>query len=153
MRLWVYAILHLDVEDRDGLWHMLRFSTKEVIGWLHPNGWTNQRRDWENLPTALITMRESLSYVPVPGFGKVAMLFPSVIPSVPSDPLIEFTIRVPPAAAHGDRIDWPLLTAYGAESHPTVSCLSRRYGLARPECTQRTPYHPPCCGTCAWRRR
>ena len=116
MRLWVYAILHLDMEDRDGLWHMLRFSTKEVIGWLHPNGWTNQRRDWENLPTALITMRESLSYVPVPGFGKVAMLFPSVIPSVPSDPLIEFTIRVPPAAAHGDRIDWPLLTAYGAES-------------------------------------
>ena len=116
MRLWVYAILHLEVGDRDGLWHTLRFSTEEVIGWLHPTGWTNQRRDWENLPTALNTMRERLSYVPILGLGKVAMLFPSVIPSVPSHPLIEFTIRVPPAAARGDRIDWPLLIAYGAES-------------------------------------
>ena len=52
MRLWVYAILQLKVEDRDGLWHTLRFPTEEVIGWLHPNGWTNFRRDWENLPKA-----------------------------------------------------------------------------------------------------
>ena len=116
MRLWVYAILHLGVGDRDGLWHTLRFSTEEVIRWLHPNGWTNKRRDWENLPTALSTMRDSLSYVPIPGIGKVAMLFPSVIPLVPSDPLVEFTIRVPLAAAHGDRLYWPVLTAYGAES-------------------------------------
>ena len=117
MRLWVYAMLHLAVEDRDGLWHTLRFKTEEVIGWLHPDGWTNiQRRDWENLPKALNTIREKMSYVPVPGLGKVAMLFPSVIPSVPSNPLIEFTIRVPPAAANGDRLYWPLLIAYGAES-------------------------------------
>ena len=116
MRLWVYAILHLDVGDRDGLWHTLRFTTEEVIGWLHPNGWANQRRDWENLPKALITLRDSLAYVPVPGLGMVAMLFPSVIPNVSSDPLVEFTIRVPPSAARGDRIYWPLLIAYGAES-------------------------------------
>ena len=116
MRLWVYAMLHLAVEDRDGLWHTLRFKTEEVIGWLHPDGWTNQRRDWENLPTALNTIREKMSYVPVPGLGTVAMLFPSVIPSVPSHPLIEFTIRVPFAAANGDRLYWPLLIAYGAES-------------------------------------
>ena len=116
MRLWVYAILHLGVEDRDGLWHTLRFPTEEVIGWLHPNGWANKRRDWKNLPKALNDLRDSLSYVPVPGLGTVAMLFPSVIPDDPSDPLVEFTIRVPPAAAHGDRIDWPLLVAYGAES-------------------------------------
>ena len=116
MRLWVYAILHLAVGDRDGLWHTLRFTTEEVIGWLHPNGWANQRRDWENLPKALIALRDSLSYVPVPGLGMVAMLFPSVIPNASSDPLIEFTIRVPPSAARGDRIYWPLLIAYGAES-------------------------------------
>lgn len=116
MRLWVYAILQLKVEDRDGLWHTLRFKTEEVIGWLHPRRWANIRRDWDNLPNALNGMRENLSYVPVPGFGKVAMLFPSVIPLKRSDPLIEFTIRVPPSAANGDRIEWPQLIAYGAES-------------------------------------
>ena len=123
MRLWVYAMLHLKVEDRDGLWHTLRFPTEEVIGWLHPNCWSNQRRDWEKLPAALETMLKRLTYVPVPGIGKVAMLFPSVIPTVSSDPLVEFTIRVPPTAAHGDRIEFPLLIAYGAES----SLLFRAY--------------------------
>ena len=116
MRLWIYAILQLDVKDRDGLWHTLRFPTEEVIGWLHPDGWTNMRRDWKNLPKALNRIRENLSYVLVPGVGQVAILFPSVIPTIPSDPLVEFTIRVPRIAAHGDRILWPLLKAYGAES-------------------------------------
>ena len=152
MRLWVYAILHLDVGDRNGLWHTLRFSTEEVIGWLHPNGWTNQRRDWKNLPKALTALRDSLSYVPVPGLGMVAMLLPSVIPNAPSDPLVEFTIRVPPAAARGDRIYWPLLTTYGAESTRLFRAYLAVSALARPECTQRTPYHPPDSGPGAWRR-
>lgn len=115
LRLFVYALLHLNVDLRDGEWHTIRFDTETVIGWLHPNGWKNIRRDWELLPAALDWMRR-LAYVPVPGFGRVAMLFPSVIPSERSDPLVEFTIRIPPSAAYGDRLDWPLLIRYGAES-------------------------------------
>ena len=46
----------------------------------------------------------------------MAVLFPSVIPRVPSDPLIEFTIRIPRSAAAGDRVDWPRLVSYGARS-------------------------------------
>ena len=115
LRLWVFVLLHLRVKDRDGRWHRLRFSTEEVIGWLYPGGWANRRRDWQKLPDALKAMRR-LAYVPVPGRGHVAMLFPSVIPLLPSDPLIEFTIRIPISAAHGDRIVWPRLITYGARS-------------------------------------
>ena len=116
LRLFVYALLHLDVDDRDGEWHTILRPTDEVIGWLHPHGWRNERRDWHKLPKALHRMRRELSYVPVPGIGSVAMLLPSVIPERRGDPLIEFTVRVPPVAAHGDRLNWPRLLAYGADS-------------------------------------
>ena len=115
LRLFVYALLHLDIAYRNGKWHALPFETETVIGWLHPGGWQNKRRDWDLLPKALDWMRR-LAYVPVPGYGRVAMLFPSVIPSAPTDPLVEFTIRVPSVAAHGDRLEWTLLIRYGAES-------------------------------------
>ena len=115
LRLFVYALLHLDVAFRDGKWHAIPFETETVIGWLHPNGWQNMSRDWDLLPAALDFMRR-LAYVPVPGFGRVAILFPSMIPSAPTDPLVEFTIRIPSVAARGDRLDWLLLTRYGAES-------------------------------------
>lgn len=116
LRLFVYALLHMRISDRDGLWHTYLYPTERVIDWLHPRGWANRRRDWNKLPEALHALRERLSYVPVPGIGYVATLIPSVIPSTPTDPFIEFTIRVPRIAAHGDRIDWPRLVAYGATS-------------------------------------
>ena len=116
LRLFVYALLHLDVADRDGEWHTIRLPTDTVTGWLHPNGWANERRDWDKLPEALRRMSRELSYVPVDGIGYVAMLFPSVIPAKRGDPLVEFTARVPRVAAHGDRLHWPHLLAYGADS-------------------------------------
>ena len=116
LRLFVYALLHLDVADRDGEWHTIRLPTDTVTGWLHPHGWANERRDWDNLPEALRRMSRELSYVPVDGIGYVAMLFPSVIPAKRGDPLVEFTARVPRVAAHGDRLNWPHLLAYGADS-------------------------------------
>ena len=132
MRLFVYALLNLDVADRDGAWHTLALPTlrkhadrlyeatgrrvQSVEEWLHPNGWANERRDWHKLPEALDLVRQRLSYLPVPGVGRVAMLFPSVIPVTRDHPLTQFTIRVPRAAANGDRLNWPRLLAYGAES-------------------------------------
>ena len=118
MRLFVGALLHLGVSQRDGQWRTIRFPSDEVIGWLHPTGWSNRRRDWDKFPKALDSIRERLSYVPVPGIGSVAMVIPSVIPRSPTDPLCEFTIRIPKAAAHGARLDWPLLCRLGTKSAP-----------------------------------
>ena len=116
MRLFVGALLHLAVVERDGQWRTLPFPTEDVIRWIHPNGWANRRRDWERFPKALDDMARQLSYVPVPGIGSVALLFPSIIPRSPSDPLVEFTIRIPSRAATGARIDWEKLCQYGTDS-------------------------------------
>ena len=115
LRLFIGAMLNLKVRDRDGQWHTMPIPTEEVEKWLHPNGWSNRRRDWYRLPEALDAMRE-LAYVPVQGLGSVLMLAPSVIPRQRADPVVEFTIRIPPAAANGARLDWPRLCGYGARS-------------------------------------
>lgn len=128
MRLFVGALLHLSIAERDGEWHTLRFPVFDVqnetgriersgvTSWLHPGGWQNRRRDWSRFPAALDAMRDRLAYVPVQGLGDVAMLVPSVIPRAMSDPIVEFTIRVPRSAARGARISWPRLCEYGTES-------------------------------------
>ena len=107
---------HLAIHERNGLWTPLRFPTFDTPRdeWiaafptlpaealpdrLHSNGWKNRRRDWEQFPAALDAMRERLAYVPVAGFGDVAMMFPR-IPREPSDPFVEFTIRIPRSAAY-----------------------------------------------------
>ena len=132
LALFVFALLHLDVADRDGTWRTLEVATladdarrmQDATGrpwpsaeaWLYgDSGWTNRRRDWHKLPEALERMTK-LAYLPIPGIGRVAVLFPSVIPSARSDPLIQFTIRVPRVAATGDRLNWRRLTEYRRDS-------------------------------------
>jgi len=118
VRLFVGAMLHLPVDDRDGEWRTLRFSLPEVESWLHPGGWdrSNRRRDWHRLPEALMFMRREMGLLAVDGLGWVEILRPTVIPTRPTDPLVEFSIRIPRRAAHGDRIDWPRLAKYGQAS-------------------------------------
>ena len=116
LRLFVGALLHLRVSDRDGEWRTLRFPVAEVERWLHPGGWTNRRRDWQRLPAALADMRRVT--VPLAGVGEVTLVSPTVIPTDPSDPLVEFTVRLPAAAASGARLDWLRLCQYGALSAP-----------------------------------
>ena len=117
MRLFVGALLHLGIPERDGEWHNLRFELAEVEAWLHPDGWdrANRRRDWYKLPEALRAIN-NLAWVYIPGVGDVLMAAASVIPTSPTDPGVEFTIRLPRSAAHGARIDWPTLCNYGKES-------------------------------------
>ena len=116
VRLFIGALLHLDMANRHGYWRTLRLPTNYVVSWLQPNGWANKRRDWQRFPTALTDLRDRLAAVPVPEIGLVTLMYPSVIPQRPSDPWVEFTIRVPLSAARGARIDWPLLCRYGQES-------------------------------------
>lgn len=116
MRLMIGAILHLPISDRDWKWRRLEFTTDEVITWLHPNGWKNRRRDWNNLPAALDVLRNKLSYSYVRGIGSVSLLIPTVIPRNKNENIVEFLVRIPRPAANGARIDWPILCQYGAES-------------------------------------
>ena len=135
MRLFIGALLHLGIDDRDGEWHTVHLATDEVISWLHPGGWANRRRDWDRFPAALHAMRQ-VAYLPVEGIGHMALLFPSIIPRKPTDPVVQFTIRVPPSAARGARIDWPRLCRYGVES----ATVYRAY-LAVSAYMDRTAHH------------
>ena len=116
LRLWIEALLGLHIQNRNGQWHTLQYSLSEVIAMLHPNGWANRRRDWSRLPEALHRMREQLGYVPIEGAGMVAMVFPSVIPKQRTDVGVEFTVRIPAAAACGATIDIMRLRHYGVRS-------------------------------------
>ena len=106
------AIAHLPVAHRDGQWHVLRLDTAEVIRWLHPNGWRSKSRDWANFPAALDELNRILGDVYIPGLGAVDMLRATIRPTTPTEPLVEFVIRIPKVAANGARIDWPTLCRY-----------------------------------------
>ena len=116
MRLFVGAMLHTPIAKRDGQWHSLKLDTAEVIDWLHPNGWPNRARDWEQLPTALFRMNKELSFVAIEGLGYVQIIGATIIPKTPEDPHVEFIVRLPQTTAHGARIDWPTLCKYGKHS-------------------------------------
>ena len=118
LRLFIGALLHLGVAQRDGQWHMLDIPTTDVIRWLHGDEWSNKRRDWHKLPAALFAIRNGLNAVAVPGVGSVQMMSVPVIPLAPTDPLVRFCVMIPRSAANGVRIDWPTLCAYGRQNAP-----------------------------------
>ena len=116
MRLFIGAWLHLKISDRTGDWKPLWFPLEYVEKWLHPDGWdkANRRRDWHKFPEAL--RRINNLYLPVPGVGLVLTAAATVIPKSPTDPGVEFTVRIPKSAAAGARLNWPVLCQYGKES-------------------------------------
>lgn len=116
MRLFVGAMLHLPIAKRDGQWHTLSLPTKEVIHWLHPDGWHNQGRDWQRLPDALFRMNRELGFVEIEGLGYVQAVGATIIPKKLSDPVVEFTVRIPKTAAYGARLNWQRLCQYGQVS-------------------------------------
>jgi len=128
LRLFVGAMLHLPVGQRDGEWRTLRFPLREVEDWLHPGGWdrSNRHKYWHRLPEALLFMRREMGLWSVDGLGWVEILRPTVIPQRPTDPGVEFSIRIPRQAANGDRLDWPRLARYGKDS----AALYRAYLVA-----------------------
>lgn len=111
-RLFIYAFLHLHVQDRDGRWRSRAFPQEQVIGWLHPSGWGNRRRDFDKFPAALQQINRDLSILPV-GKGWLNIIGTSYSPKHEA---VEFNLRLPSAAAHGASVDWPALLHSGTIS-------------------------------------
>ena len=133
----VGAMAHLGIHARDSEFHHLYFPAlsrhKEnwrgnrpppwplddpppsIEEWLYPNGGMSKPdRDWVRVRDGLRDMGQRLTYLPIPGLGDVAWLFPGVIPQTRDDQLVELVIRIPASAAHGSRFDWPLFLRYAA---------------------------------------
>lgn len=128
LRLFVAALLRIARADRDGQWHTIvfpvlekhreRYGAKESIeSLMFEDGWTNFERDWPTLLTALKNLNRS----PASRLVKHEINTSFEFFHVSADPqaedgLVEFSIRIPPSAANGDRIDWPSLRRYGLKS-------------------------------------
>ena len=112
MHIFIAAFLHLHIGDRNGEWRQLRFSREYVESWLHPDGWdkSNRRKHWHRFPEALHAVDRLRVYVP--GVGDVRLVGVDTIPQKPTDALVDLRVRIPRAAAHGARIDWPTLCKY-----------------------------------------
>ena len=114
--LFTGSLLHLGINDRDGLWHTLEIAGKPFLSfdmfldWLLPKGW--QLRDKRKLPEALRRWRR-LSTFPLRCGGEVQIM--AVSYSVEKE-MVEIGIRVPAQAAKGDSLDWPALCRYRVES-------------------------------------
>ena len=136
LRLFIGALLHFHIAQRDGqIWH-IDIPTNRVIAWLHPNGWGNKRRDWHRLPEALKAIRSRLNAVSIKGVGSVQLMTVAVIPEQPTDPWVRFALMVPMQAAKGVRIDWRRLCAYGTMNAP-LYCAYLSASVAMDESARR----------------
>ena len=138
LSLWFGAMVRLPIALRNGQWRTLTFPHRiehehpedcecraphscpfpgvdAVERWLWPDGWANRTktRYAHSIAEGLHGLRD-LAYMPIPGIGSVAVIFPSVIPKTRTDPLVEFTLRIPTVAAHGARFTWPTFARYAA---------------------------------------
>ena len=113
LRLFVGAILHAPYAARDGYGRWLMLPASDVIRWLHPDGWKNQRSRWRQFPDALRQLDQLRIYIP--GTGSVRLVAADVIPRSPEE-RVAFRFVIPTGAASGARVDWPTLCDYGRES-------------------------------------
>ena len=114
--LAIGAMAHVNVSDRDGSFRPVKLATEEVIGWKFPQGWRpeNKRRDFSQFTEALDRLNQGMGWVYIPGVGRVQMVGASIIPVNPTDPVVEFVVRIPPGASTGFAIDWPTLCRYAS---------------------------------------
>ena len=105
--LTIGGLAHYAIEDRlqwapNG--RDLPFAIDETIGWLHPEGWKNRRRDWASLDAAF---EETPSYRVTVNGERFSVVSAYGLPAVYSgDARVTLNVRVPPSAAHGARFDW-----------------------------------------------
>lgn len=114
--LAIGAMAHVNVSDRDGTFRPVKLPTEEVIGWKFPKGWRpeNKRRDFSQFTEALDRLNQGMGWIRIPDVGRVQMVGASIIPVKPTDPVVEFMVRIPRSAATGSWIDWPTLCRYAS---------------------------------------
>ena len=113
LRLFVGAILHAPYVSRDGYGRWLMLPARDVIRWLHPDGWKNQKSRWQQFPDALRQL-DGLR-ISIPGGDLVRLVAVDRLPSGP-DGVVAFRFLIPTGAASGARVDWRTLCDYGRES-------------------------------------
>ncbi|MCY4086159.1 MAG: hypothetical protein OXG37_04540 [Actinomycetia bacterium] len=113
LRLFVGAILHAPYAARDGYGRWLTLPARDVIRWLHPDGWKNQKSRWQQFPDALDQLHNLRVYIR--GAGRVSLVLVPVVPTGP-DESVTFQFLIPAGAAGGARVDWHTLCKYGRES-------------------------------------
>ena len=136
LRMYVGALCAFDIEDRDGYWHTRRYTVDELIRALWPNGWTNRWRDWRKLPEAIARLNRSSATL-LKADGMAMDIFritgqPTLDSAWKSgvDPerkFVEFTMRIPPSSARGDRVDMDRLAQLGVRSAPLYCGLLSAY--------------------------
>ena len=128
--LAIGGVAHFSIRDRMALAPFgrdLTFEIDEIIGWLHPDGWSNRRRDWgrldaafEETPSYRVTVGNT-RYSVVSAFGLPAVYAPSAN--------VTLNVRVPPSAAHGARFDWHRYHMTYAKHAPLQRALLATAGL------------------------
>ena len=102
------GLAHFGIADRRVWAPMGRgvgpFTMDEIIGWIHPHGWNNRRRDWNKLDAAF----EELPSYRVTVDGYRCWVVAGDLPAAYSPKAeLRLTVRVPPSAAYGARFSWP----------------------------------------------
>ena len=165
LQLQIGALVRLGIGQRDGGWRTLHFphriehedrfdGLEAVERWLWPDGWGNRRGRWRQIPEALMELTRNMrGWFYLPGVGLVAVLTPSVIPKTRSDPLVEFTVRIPATAAHGARLDWPPVRALRRQERDCGAGVPVGNGHPAQDGPQRPPHDPHDCGPDPQRER
>ena len=116
--LFVGALLHLRVDDRNGRPRQIAVKAREIEAWLFPSArMPHPGRDWHKLPEALRRVDQMRIYLPAIN-ADVRVV---AIDSIPRDRdgYVAFRLVMPAAAAHGPRIDWRTLVRYRSRSGPS----------------------------------
>ena len=116
--LFVGALLHLRVDDRNGRPRQIAVKARDLESWLFPSGrMPHPGRDWHKLPEALQRVDQMRILLPaVSAYVRVV-----AIDSIPSDRdgYVSFRLVIPSGSALGPRIDWPTLVRYRSRSGPS----------------------------------
>ncbi len=115
-RLFVYALLHVPLDQRGGNRFTFRWTVREIEQMLFLGRWINRSRDWQKLRAALTNLRNIM----LPLHGTSGYWFPVTAETMPGErPDPDFPVvvsaRLPASSKEGAaRIDWPALQRYGA---------------------------------------
>ena len=150
--LFVGALLHLRVDDRNGRPRQIAVKAREIESWLFPSGrMPHPGRDWHKLPEALLRVDQMRIHLPAINADVRVVAIDSI--PMDRDGYVSFHLVLPTDAAHGPRIDWQTLIRYRALSRTRLPRLS---GVAGDPGPHRPPWparHQTHTGPCARTRR